>query len=201
MLLYSLIIIGATLIISVANIFLNPMNHPWYFYLIAGAIFTVSLILIDGFFAWIFRCIPEKWIHDEKKIYTMSPREKKFYDFLRVKKWKEKVPELGGFTSFHKNKVTDPFNKEYINRFILEACYGILCHYWSAPLGFLVIFIDYKMFLGQSNLWYTMAIPQACVNAVLIILPAFILKYNLPKLKMIRKHNERVEAKEKSPTM
>ena len=41
---------------------------------------------------------------------------------------------------------------------------------------------DYKMYSGQSNLFLTVALPVAIVNAILILLPAFVLRYNLPKL-------------------
>ena len=38
------------------------------------------------------------------------------------------------------------------------------------------------MYTNGSNLYLTIALPVAIVNAVLILLPAFILKFNLPKL-------------------
>ena len=45
------------------------------------------------------------------------------------------------------------------------------------------------MYIGQSNIWLTVALPIAVVNAILIVLPAFILKYNLPRLLRIYENN------------
>lgn len=202
MLIYLIIIILGTAICALLNIFFNPMNEPWYFYAIYSVIITISLILIDALVAIIVRKMPERMFIKDKYIYRLGKREKKFYDLIGVKKWKEKIPELGGFTSFHKDRIADPFNNDYLNRFILEAHYGISIHLWSVPFGFLVIFLDYQMFLGTSNLFLTMAIPLACINAALVVAPAFILKYNLPKLVKIRDHNLRQQkmANEKSPS-
>ena len=102
-----------------------------------------------------------------------------------VRHWKDKVPELGGFTSFHKNKLSDPWNNEYVERYMLEACYGVVIHLFSPFFAFLIILLDYKMYTGWSWMWLTIMLPVAIVNAILIVLPAFILKYNLPKLKIL----------------
>ena len=104
-------------------------------------------------------------------------------------KWKEHVPELGSFTGFHKNQFTNPFDNEYVSRFILEARYGVAIHLFSVPAAFLIILLDWKMYTGQSNIWLTICLPVAIVNAILIVLPAFILKYNLPTLVRIYNNN------------
>ena len=86
------------------------------------------------------------------------------------------------FTSFRKNKISNPNDPEYLKRYILEACYGVIIHYVSVPFSFLIMLCDYKMYSGNSIMFLTIALPVAIVNAVLILLPAFILKHNLPKL-------------------
>ena len=68
---------------------------------------------------------------------------------------------------------------------MLEACYGVIIHLFSPFFGFLIVLLDYKMYTGWSWMWLTIMIPVAIVNAILIVVPAFILKYNLPKLKML----------------
>jgi hypothetical protein len=113
----------------------------------------------------------------------------KFYNFIKVQKSKDYVPELGNFTGFHKNKVANPFDNEYIARFILEARYGIAIHFYSVPVSFLLILLDWKMYIGQSNIWLTIALPVAIINAILIVLPAFVLKHNLPRLLRIYNNN------------
>ena len=179
--LYPLIIIISMIIITVMNILFNNME-PWYIYVIYTTALTIIVILVDGIVAWIIRNMPKKWFDYHHKMFITSEKEKKFYKIIKVKLWKEKVPELGMFTSFRKNKISDPNNPEYLKRYILEACYGVAIHYFSVPFGFLIMLCDYKMYSGSSILFLTIALPVALVNAVLILLPAFILKYNLPKL-------------------
>ena len=114
-----------------------------------------------------------------------------------MNKWKEHVPELGSFTGFHKNKVANPFDNEYIARFILEARYGVAIHLLSVPFSFLLLLADYNMYTGHPNLILTILLPVAVVNAILIVLPAFILKFNLHRLVKIYDSNIRMEERRK----
>lgn len=179
--LYLIIIIIAMFIIALMNILFNNME-PWYVYVLYTIILTIIVIIVDGIVAFIIRKMPNKWFDYHKKVFATSEREKKFLKAIKVKKWKEKVPELGMFTSFRKNKISEPNNPEYLSRYILEVCYGIIIHYASVPFSFVIMLCDYKMYNGQSIMYLTIALPVALVNAVLILLPAFVLKYNLPKL-------------------
>lgn len=185
MLLYLIIIIVSTIIIAMPNIIFRPGGEQWYIYLIMTISAVIASFIIDGLVAFIGRRLPKKWMDPNKKIFHTSDKEMKFYEKIGVRKWKDKVPELGGFTSFHKNKLSDPWNNEYVERYMLEACYGVIIHLFSPFFGFLIVLLDYKMYTGWSWMWLTIMIPVAIVNAVLIVVPAFILKYNLPKLKML----------------
>ena len=185
MTLYIIIILVSTVIIAVPNAIFRPGGEPWYMYLIMTVVAVAASLLIDGIVAFVGRRLPKKWMDPNKKIFHTSDREMKFYEKIGVRKWKDKVPELGGFTSFHKNKLSDPWNNEYVERYMLEACYGVIIHLFSPFFGFLIVLLDYKMYTGWSWMWLTIMIPVAIVNAVLIVMPAFILKYNLPKLKML----------------
>ena len=169
---YIFIILIMMGIISGLNIAFNPM-YDWYIYIIAVVAYVIIVIIIDAIVATIIRKMPEKYF---------DKGELKFYKLIGVKKWKEHVPELGMFTGFRKNKIANPKDSAYLSRYILEACYGIIIHFWSVPASFLIMLLDFKMYTGNSNLWLFVALPVAIVNAVLIVLPAFILKYNLPKL-------------------
>ena len=185
MLPYIIIILASTIVIALPNVIFRPGGEPWYMYLIMTVAAVLASLLIDAIVAFIGRRLPKKWMDPNKKIFTTSNREMKFYEKIGVRKWKDKVPELGGFTSFHKNKLSDPWNNEYVERYMLEACYGVIIHLFSPFFGFLIVLLDYKMYTGWSWMWLTIMIPVAIVNAILIVLPAFILKYNLPKLKML----------------
>ena len=168
-------------VVSALNIAFNPA-HEWYVYVLAVIGFTVLAVAVDGIVAFVIRRTPEKYFDYRHRIFKTSEKSMKFYDIIGVKKWKDFVPELGMFTNFRKNKIRNPGDPLYLERYILEACYGILIHYASVPASFLILLFDFGMYSGISNLWLTVAIPVAVVNAVLILLPAFILKYNLPKI-------------------
>lgn len=192
MILYLIIIAVGVIAVATLNIFFNPLYHDkWWLYIIFTVALTIIVILIDALVALIIRKLPEKWFQKDHWFSRVNEKELKFYTFLGVQKWKDYIPELGSFTGFHKNKVTNPFDNEYISRFILEARYGIAIHLASVPTSFLILLLDWKMYLGQSNIWLTIALPIAVINAILIVLPAFILKYNLPRL--LRIYNNNIE--------
>ncbi|MBO7078405.1 MAG: hypothetical protein J6W64_01185 [Bacilli bacterium] len=179
--LYIIIILIMMSLITTFNIIFNPI-YPFYVYIIACVAFTISVIIVDAIVATIIRHMDEKHFDYHKKIFNASKKKLAFYKAIGVKKWKDKVPELGMFTNFRKNKVENPKDPEYLKRYILEACYGVIIHYVSVPFSFLIMLLDFKMYTGESNLYLTIALPVALVNVVLIVLPAFILRYNLPKL-------------------
>ena len=190
MLLYIIIIIVGMVATATLNIFFNPLYHDkWWLYIVFTLMFTVAAFIVDALVAIIVRKMPEKWFLKDRLLFRTGEKELKFYTFLKVQKWKDVIPELGSFTGFHKNKVANPFDNEYIARFILEARYGVAIHLFSVPASFLIILIDWRMYLGQSNLWLTIGLPVAIINAILIVLPAFILKYNLPRLTRIYNNN------------
>ena len=87
----------------------------------------------------------------------------------------------------------DPFNNDYIKRYILEAGYGVVIHYMSVPFSLLMMLI---MLVEPSNptIW-TVGVPVIIINMILIVLPAFTLKFNLPRLVRIADMNDRFLAK------
>ena len=176
---YSAIILTCVLIISAINSrYFNHEPDSSFFITIA---LTLSVIAIDGLFALLIRKLPSKYFEVDRKNFDASIKERKFYDFLDIKFWKDYVPELGGFTNFHKDKIRDPNSPEYLRRFIIECNYGSVIHIFTAFSGFLIIF------LFPLNLWWQFPLPVAIVNMILNLMPAFILRYNVPRLKALYK--------------
>ena len=192
--LYLVVILIGMILISGLNILFNS-SLEWHYIILATILFVVASVIIDGIVAFIIRKIPYKWLKSESKFFEVSKKEIRFYEKIGIKKWKNLVPELGGFTSFHKNKIVDPHNNEYLEKFVLEVNYGIVIHLLSFFTSFLILFIDYNMF-NNSLVWLTIGLPVAVVNAILIVLPAFILRYNLPRLKILIKINNRSKKNE-----
>lgn len=188
--LYYLTILIAMAVISVVDIiFAIPLFgfDAWYV-IIAVTICTVSVIMIDAVCATLSRWIfPKKWFGIDKTIFSAGKKECRFYEKIGIKKWKEKVLELGVFANFRKNKIAEPNNNEYVARYIYEANCGILGHALGVVFGFFIILIY------PIEFWWCFGLPVAIVNAVLSSLPLFILRYNLPKLHTLYKYNKRRE--------
>ena len=184
-------------IISIVNVFVSKpiFGFSIEYIVIAVVVSTVAVIIVDGIFATIVRrALPEKWFIQTKKRFCAGKKECRFYEKLGIKKWKDKVLELGVFTNFRKNKIANPTDNEYIARYIMEANYGIICHLACVIFGYLIVFVyplEYFLCFG---------VPVATVNAVLNLMPLFILRYNLPKLHTLYKYNERRHSQVKIQT-
>lgn len=177
---YLLVILSGVYLIScITSYFSSSLGVSQLYCFLAPAILTVIVIAWDGLIAFVIRRLPERFFDYTHPEFGAKKKEMKLYEFFGVKKWKEKVPELGGFTSFHKNKVSKPDDPEYLKRFILEANYGSLIHLMDAILGYAIIFIT------PLRLWYAFALPVAFVNMVLNLMPFMILRYNVPKLQVL----------------
>lgn len=201
MILYSSIILISASLIAVLNAIFRPGGEKWYYYILMTLIAVIASLLIDGITAFIGRRLPKKWMNPNKRIFIASPSRLKFYEKIGVKKWKDKVPELGGFTSFHKDKLANPWDLEYVERYLLEACYGVVIHYASFFTAYLIILLDVKMYYSQSWIWLTIMLPVAIINSILIVLPAFILRYNIPKLKMLYDINKKNREKKEQENL
>ena len=184
---YVSVILTASVIIGVMNglfAFSAYDGNVWNIFLCV-AVSVVGAIFIDSVFATIIRWIlPKKWFSIDKKRFAAGNKERRFYEKIGIKKWKDKVIELGCFTGFRKNKIADPANNLYIERYILEANYGIVVHIACVFCGYLVCFI----FPAH---WYSVGLPVGFVNMVLNTLPLMILRYNLPKLHALYRLNAR----------
>lgn len=150
-------------------IFSEPQEMLWtLLYLVIG---TVAIIAIDGIEALVIRRLnPESWYMPGKKLFIVSKKEVKFYKFIKIKAWKDKVPELGMFTGLSKSKLGDTNDIEYLKQFLIEINYGTVIHLVNALTGFLVLLIP----VCQSpGIW----LPVFIFNFILSMLPVFILRY------------------------
>lgn len=171
--LYLIIILIATVLICGVNlVFMVPFSLLEFATVVFSTLLgVVAIIAIDGISALIIRRLtPPSWYSPERKAFKVSKKERDFYKKLKIKQWKDKVPELGGFTSFHKDKLVSTDDEAYLERFILEANYGVVIHLANAILGFLIAFIP---LCSSPSIW----IPIVAVNFILSLLPVAILRY------------------------
>ena len=158
---------------------------PWYYVIIAVVWCTALQFGLDGLMAIVINKMPDKWFGVDNPLYYVSPRERELYRWLRVRRWKDKVWELGGVGGFSKKNIKEPGNPKYIERFIIECNKGVLTHRLSYPIGFLA------MLFFPNACSFTIALPVALVNLVLNVLPTMALRYNTPMLKMILERMKR----------
>ena len=169
--LYLTIIIGGAIIIAIANTLAAFSLKLLLTNLLAVAIGVIAIIAQDGIGALIIRRLtPESWYLPGRRFFNVSAKERKFYTKLKIKKWKDHVPELGMFTGFSKSELRDMESPEYLGRFLIESNYGVIIHIANAVLGFVIMFIP---ICSAPSIW----IPIYVVNFILSILPVAILRY------------------------
>ncbi len=155
---------------------------------------TAAVVALDALTATVSRLLPAKWLPENAKVFCVGAKEKRFYEKLRIRKWKDKIPEIGHFTGFRKNELGDTKSLVYIERFLLESRYGEVGHFFSCIVGFLIMLP--LPFLPAW--WWAISLPVALVNVFLNLPSLFILRYNSYKLEILyqstKKKQEREEA-------
>jgi len=177
---YLFSITGATLLIALFN-FLFGNVHTWLSFggiLLWTSLGTVSVIAVDGLFAFVTRRLPEKWFAPEAKAFSVPKWERNLYRKTKINVWKKHVPEWGCFTGFHKDELKDANDSKYIGRFLLESNYGVLGHVAGAIFGFLIMLLPFLRPIA-------VALPIAIVNFILSLLPTMILRFNTPPLRRL----------------
>jgi glycosyl-4,4'-diaponeurosporenoate acyltransferase len=177
---------GAMALISAVNIALGVAE--WYVVILAVVGCTVLQFALDGALAFLTHVMPDSWFGVDNPLYRISEWEKRLYKRLRVRRWKDKVWELGGLGGFSKKTLLEPGSASYIEKFIVECNKGVLTHRLSYPLGFL------SMLTLTGVCPLTIALPVGAVNLFLNILPTLVLRYNTPKLQVILKRLRRKQA-------
>ncbi|KZZ82533.1 MULTISPECIES: hypothetical protein [Bacillaceae] len=120
------------------------MNPFWLI-----AVNAILLLFIQFGTAWILSCIPSKNFRRSSFLYKKRKweREGRFYERLSIRRWKDRLPEAGGwFEKGYSKKSLQGTNEENIDRFIIETRRGELAHWlqilpsflfflWNSPLG------------------------------------------------------------------
>ncbi len=158
-------------------------------YLQSLAFTTLSLgivTLIDASIALLIRAIPEENIDPFGKMMIVSKSERKIWEKLGVRAFKDLIPETGKYLcNFAKDKVEDTTDNVYLLKFLRETCYAEIMHAISAFVAFVpLLFIPYK---------WSIYLPVALTNALLQVLPVIVQRYNRSRLTIAYRYNERKE--------
>lgn len=187
MVLYLGTILICMVIIIISNIVFGTatFGYSWGQVIALVSFSVVAQIIIDLIIAGLTHALPEKLFNPNKKIFSVGRKERKFYEKLKIKSWKDKVLELGALGGFRKNKLKDKNDLEYLKLFMIENNKGILVHIFCIVFGCLVFLcIPLKYILVIS-------LPVTIVNIILNTLPIMILRYNIPKLQVAYSRAER----------
>jgi len=176
MILYFSIISIFLILLFIVNIFasLTAYSSLITFLLIIGV--TVFQFAVDGLFAFLVHLLPSKMFEIDNKFYLVSNRERKFYEKIKIRQWKDKVWELGSLGGFSKKSLKSSSDKEYLKQFIIESNKGVLTHIIGCFAGFIALFVF------PSACMFNITLPICIINFILNIPSLFILRYNTPKL-------------------
>lgn len=169
---YIAVIVGGAFLIALGNLAAHALAPQAILPVcLSVALGVVAIMAEDGLSALLLRrLLPSRLFSAERRIFAVGKREKRFYDALKIKKWKGLVPDLGLFTSFSKSELKSKDDAAYLGRFLMESHYGVVIHLANGLLGFVIAFIP---FCASPSVW----VPIFLVNLMLSLLPVFVLRY------------------------
>ncbi len=187
---WSLIGFCIILILSLNMIFCPTVSTLLWFLLAFGVVVVATFLI-----AFLASLLPIKFYDPDKKIFHVFKFEKKLYEKLGIKKWKDKIPELGKqLSGFDKHTIAEPDNPEYVHKFLVENCKGDFLHAISIVYSILSLFI--LLFIMPYPFILTMWLPIAFVAIFIHSLSYMILRYTRPKLMVLHKRLTRNKQEE-----
>ena len=131
--------------------------------------------LMAGIITLITRILPKKVFSPYRKRFRVNDKENKLYNKLKIKKWKDRIPELGKLSGFSKSEISEPNNPNYIFKFLTENCIAEALHFYSIVAGLLVF-----IFLPREYV-FTIGLPIFFLNLILHLMPILVQRYLRPK--------------------
>ena len=152
---------------------------------------VLLMVVIDAIVAIIVHSVPENKIDPFKKIFVASNGERKFYESLGVRVWKDIIPESGkALVGFDKRQIEKPTDNTYILKFLRETCYAGIMHAISIFACLIVFaFMPYKL---------TIVLPVVLTNIFLQLLPVIVQRYNRIRLISLYYFNKRHQEREQN---
>lgn len=182
---WSSIGLSICLILTLNLIFYPSLSTLLWFLAVFGVVVVATFLL-----AFLASLLPKKFYDPNRKLFHVFKFEKKLYEKLGIKHWKDNIPELGKqLSGFDKHTLAEPNNPEYIQRFLMEDCKGDFLHSISIIYSILSVFI--LIFFLPWPFILTMWLPSAVVATVVHSLSLMILRYTRPKLLVLYKRLNR----------
>lgn len=190
---YVITILVAALAILLIDYFLVFQMQVDFTIILSNLFFAIVICaIIISFYSIVVRLVPRKWFNYKSWCFKTFKFEAKFYDFLKIKKWKEKIPEMGKTGGFAKNKVADPKNSEYMHRFLEENCIAEFIHSASIVTSVLLFILMDRPYILSIGL------PVFILYFYLNFLPLIVQRYLRPKLIRLYERSLRQEKIERA---
>ena len=174
---YYLVIIALTMVSTIGFALTHAIRQDVYstgYAICHPLLVLVFVLVILGLLAVVVRRMPQNIFNADNWFFRVRNGELKFYKKIGIKKWKDKVPDLGWTAGFPKANLQS-LEPEYLKKFIDETCKGELLHHIAGLVGFLALLI----FPSQD---FFLVLPIVLINFVLHLLPCMIQRYNRSRL-------------------
>lgn len=158
------------------------------FALLAPFLVNAYLLAVLGAAALLLRVLVPRSAWDcERSYFKIREKERGLYNRLKVRAWKDRIPEMGKAGGFKKQKI-ESLEPAYLQKFLQETCYAEAMHFTAGAAGFTVLlFPRAEIFL--------IALPLAIVNFALHALPCIVQRFTRCRLYRVYVVKSRAAAK------
>lgn len=171
------IVIGLTMVITTASAIIASVvfnTVPLWHAVVPMAVNIYALLLL-GVVSLLMRfVIPENFWLKKRGCFKVWRKEKAFYDRIKIKSWKDKIPEMGKVAGFPKDSIRS-VDRSYLQKFIAETCFAEWMHFIVGIVGFTAL-----CFCPRQD--YVFVVPVLIVNLILHLLPCMVQRYNRLRL-------------------
>jgi len=134
--------------------------------------------IMSGFLCLLFRISLKKFFSNNLNFFKVFDFEIKFYDFLKIRAWKDRIPDLGGITNGFQKHLCGSIVKDedYYKKFLYELSQAEILHFVSILVSPLCLFfIDPRLIstIGSTTL---------IIFFLFNILPVMVQRYNRPRI-------------------
>ena len=151
--------------------------------------FVIVCILLPSIIALFFeRILPYKCFDATQSFYKSKKNERKFYDKIKVKNWKDKIPNWGKVGQVRESE--NQLNIHDVEKFIFQTCLGEIVHDFCVISSLISAII---LMIKRPDIFLNMALPIFIVYAIVNMLSIIIQRYNRPRLQLLLERMKRSE--------
>ena len=88
----------------------------------------VVIMTPGAVFLFVGRKMPKNFFSENRSMFKIGKTKQWICNATNVKSWKDKIPVGGRVAGFRLNKISNPHDIEYLNRFVYESCFAEWLH-------------------------------------------------------------------------